>query len=263
MKNQIVYLYKDQIDWKFVNIRNSHGEESFELWQSLSIHGQLQPGAGWWLDNGKFRILYGHRRAVVLTTHGKKFMAMIVPQVNDVITIEKQLIENEQRLSLNPMEEEKAIRTLRDHYRDDEKISKRIGRSKSWIKSKLIAKSIRDDILDAIDKQGDNQNGFTKKDLEQIPTSIINKTKENTADSKMRLDILKRASKKEGGINTKNIKQAIYDLKIKDSADDELKLELIKRESEYETLKKEEKKIKAKINIIVMEITDLKKKLNY
>lgn len=261
MSSDLVYLDKDQIDWDFVNIRESHGEESFELWQSLDTHGQLQPGAGWWLENGKFRILYGHRRAVVLTTHERKFMALIVPKVNDVLTIEKQLIENEQRLSLNPKEEEVAIKILRDYYCDDEIVSKRIGRSKSWIKLKISANNNRESISKIIDNQNKEDITLTNKDLENIPSTLINKTMDTSIDPAIRLKILDNASKQKGGISGKNIEKAIYIRNIESANNEELKIDLINKEAEKAILQHKENEIKKQIRDLNVEILNLKKRL--
>jgi ParB/RepB/Spo0J family partition protein len=132
--SKIVHLTKEQIDWSLVNIREKHGADSLDLWNSLERHGQLQPRAVWQLANGKYRILYGHRRALVLTNHNKTFEALVVPEPSEAERIEKQFVENHQRLDLSPEELEKAVVSLLDYYEQDlGRVAERIGRSRSWV----------------------------------------------------------------------------------------------------------------------------------
>ena len=111
-----------------------------ELISSIKEKGILQPIAVRELKNGDYEIIAGERRYRAAQSAGlESIPAYILSVSNESEIMEYALIENIQRVDLDPIEESEAFALLKSKYNLSQKeISKRVGKSRS-----LIANSLR------------------------------------------------------------------------------------------------------------------------
>ena len=111
-----------------------------ELISSIKEKGILQPIAVRELENGDYEIIAGERRYRAAQSAGlESIPAYILSVSNESEIMEYALIENIQRVDLDPIEESEAFALLKSKYNLSQKeISKRVGKSRS-----LIANSLR------------------------------------------------------------------------------------------------------------------------
>ena len=111
-----------------------------ELISSIKEKGILQPIAVRELKNGDYEIIAGERRYRAAKSAGlESIPAYILSVSNESEIMEYALIENIQRVDLDPIEESEAFALLKSKYNLSQKeISKRVGKSRS-----LIANSLR------------------------------------------------------------------------------------------------------------------------
>ena len=78
---------------------------------------------------------------------------MVILNVDDIKSLEFAIVENVQRQDLNPIEEARGYQRLIDefHY-NQEKLSKFIGKSRSYIANSLRLLSLPEDILIMVEK---------------------------------------------------------------------------------------------------------------
>ena len=123
-----------------------------ELISSVKEKGILQPIAVRELKNGDYEIIAGERRYRAAQSAGlKSIPAYILSVSNDSEIMEYALIENIQRVDLDPIEESEAFALLKSKYNLSQKeISKRVGKSRSLIANSLrllkLPSSIKKDI---------------------------------------------------------------------------------------------------------------------
>ncbi len=123
-----------------------------ELISSIKEKGILQPIAVRELKNGDYEIIAGERRYRAAKAVGlKSIPAYILSISNESEIMEYALIENIQRVDLDPIEESEAFALLKSKYNLSQKeISKRVGKSRSLIANSLrllkLPSSIKKDI---------------------------------------------------------------------------------------------------------------------
>lgn len=123
-----------------------------ELILSVKEKGILQPIAVRELKNGDYEIIAGERRYRAAQSVGlKSIPAYILSISNESEIMEYALIENIQRVDLDPIEESEAFALLKSKYNLSQKeISKRVGKSRSLIANSLrllkLPSSIKKDI---------------------------------------------------------------------------------------------------------------------
>lgn len=110
-----------------------------ELISSIRQKGILQPIAVQELKDGKYEIIAGERRYRAAKAIGlKSIPAYILSVNNESDTMEYALIENIQRVNLDPIEEAEAFEKLKTKYKlSQQEISKRVGKSRSQIANSL------------------------------------------------------------------------------------------------------------------------------
>lgn len=128
-----------------------------ELAQSIRARGLLQPilvrpiaskGGG----KDEYEIVAGERRWRAAQKAKLHDVPVIIRELTDEETAEISLIENVQRVDLNPMEEAQGYQRLIEHYkRTQEEISKAVGKSRSHVGNMLrllnLPKLARDALL--------------------------------------------------------------------------------------------------------------------
>ena len=110
-----------------------------ELINSIQENGILQPLTVRDLGNGKFELIAGERRFRAAKDAGLKTIPVYLLSVDaDVTMMEYALIENIQRVDLNPLEEAEGYAILSGKYNlAQEQIAKRVGKSRSAIANAL------------------------------------------------------------------------------------------------------------------------------
>ena len=124
-----------------------------ELISSIKEKGILQPIAVRELSDGKYEIIAGERRYRAAKDIGLKSIPAYILSVKDESEVmEYALIENIQRVDLDPMEEAEAYSTLKTKYKlSQQEISKRVGKSRSQIANFLrllkLPISVKNDLI--------------------------------------------------------------------------------------------------------------------
>ena len=105
-------------------------------------------------DKEKFEIIAGERRWLAAQRAGLHDVPVVITEVDDLKSLEFAIVENVQRNDLNPLEEAQGYRRLIDEFSyDQEKVSKFIGKSRSYIANSLRLLSLPDDVVKLIESQ--------------------------------------------------------------------------------------------------------------
>ena len=89
-------------------------------------------------DNSKFEIIAGERRWLAAQKAGLHNVPVVITEADDLKSLEFAIVENVQRHDLNPLEEAQGYKRLIDDFNyDQEKVSKFIGKSRSYIANSL------------------------------------------------------------------------------------------------------------------------------
>jgi len=99
-------------------------------------------------DNGKYEIIAGERRWLASQNAGLHEVPVVIADIDDVKSLEFAIIENVQRQDLNSVEEARGYQRLTNEFEyNHEKLSKFIGKSRSYIANSLRMLSLPNDIL--------------------------------------------------------------------------------------------------------------------
>lgn len=120
-----------------------------ELAASIRTHGLISPIVVSPSGNRRFRIIAGERRFRACRMAGLAQVRAIVRTLEEQSRIEVQLVENIQRKDLNPIEEARVFRRLKDEFRlTQESLAARIGKSPSVINETLRLLDLPEAIID-------------------------------------------------------------------------------------------------------------------
>ena len=146
---------KDIVRNKFQPRKDFSKENLEELTNSIKEQGIIQPIVVR-PDNsqeGKFEIVAGERRWLASQNAGLHEVPVLVIKANDVKSLEIAIIENVQRQNLNAIEESRGYKRLVDEFKyDQEKLSKFIGKSRSYIANSLRLLSLPQEVLLMLEK---------------------------------------------------------------------------------------------------------------
>jgi ParB family transcriptional regulator, chromosome partitioning protein len=99
-------------------------------------------------DNSKFEIIAGERRWLAARKAGLHNIPVVVTEADDLKSLEFAIVENVQRHDLNPLEEAQGYKRLIDEFSyDQEKVSKFIGKSRSYITNTLRLLNLPEEVL--------------------------------------------------------------------------------------------------------------------
>ena len=99
-------------------------------------------------DNGKYEIIAGERRWLASQNAGLHEVPVVIVDIDDVKSLEFAIVENVQRQDLNSVEEARGYQRLTNEFEyNHEKLSKFIGKSRSYIANSLRMLSLPNDIL--------------------------------------------------------------------------------------------------------------------
>ena len=125
-----------------------------ELTNSIKERGVLQPiiVRKHNQDHDKYEIIAGERRFLAAKKAGLEEVPVVITNVDDLKSLEFAIIENVQRDDLNPLEEAQSYQRLIDDFSyDHEKVSKFIGKSRSYITNSLRILTLPKEVLNLIE----------------------------------------------------------------------------------------------------------------
>ena len=127
-----------------------------ELTNSIKERGVLQPiiVRKHNKENDKYEIIAGERRFLAAQKAGLEEVTVVITNVDDLKSLEYAIIENVQRDDLNLLEEAQSYQRLIDEFSyDHEKVSKFIGKSRSYITNSLRILTLPKEVLNLIEKR--------------------------------------------------------------------------------------------------------------
>jgi ParB family chromosome partitioning protein len=103
-------------------------------------------------ENSKFEIIAGERRWLAAQRAGIHNVPVVITEADDLKSLEFAIVENVQRHDLNPLEEAQGYKRLIDEFSyDQEKVSKFIGKSRSYITNSLRILTLPNDVIKSIE----------------------------------------------------------------------------------------------------------------
>ena len=147
---------KDIVRNKFQPRKNFNKDSLAELTNSIKEQGVIQPiivrpSAS---IDGKYEIIAGERRWLASQNAGLHEVPTVILNVNDVKSLEFAIVENVQRQDLNPIEEARGYQRLVDDFSyNQDKLSKFIGKSRSYIANSLRLLSLPDEVLSMVEQE--------------------------------------------------------------------------------------------------------------
>ena len=141
---------KDIVRNKFQPRKNFDKDNLEELTNSIKEQGIIQPIVVRpdKSTSGKYEIIAGERRWLASQNAGLHEVPVVILEVDDVKSLEFSIVENVQRQDLNPIEEARGYQRLIDDFNyNQDKLSKFIGKSRSYIANSLRLLSLNEEIL--------------------------------------------------------------------------------------------------------------------
>ena len=137
--------------------RKNFSERSLEdLTNSIKERGMIQPiiVRKSLVEETKFEIIAGERRWLAAQKAGLHNVPVVVTEADDLKSLEFAIVENVQSHDLNPLEEAQGYKRLIDEFSyDQEKVSKFIGKSRSYISNSLRILTLPEDVIKLIETQ--------------------------------------------------------------------------------------------------------------
>ena len=127
-----------------------------ELANSIRKNGIIQPIAVRHSksSSGKYEIVAGERRWLAAQKAGLHEIPVVVTDADDLKSLEFAIVENVQRHDLNPLEEAQGYKRLIDEFAyDQDKVSKFIGKSRSYISNSLRLLNLPKEVLDFVEQK--------------------------------------------------------------------------------------------------------------
>ena len=143
------------------NFDKSHLED---LTNSIKEQGVIQPIVVRESKNneGKYEIIAGERRWLASQNAGLHEIPVVILNVDDVKSLEFAIVENVQRQDLNSVEEARGYQRLIDEFNyNQDKLSKFIGKSRSYIANLVRMLTLPNEILIMVEK-GDLSAGHAR-----------------------------------------------------------------------------------------------------
>ena len=136
--------------------KNFDDENLNDLTNSIKERGVIQPiiVRKSSTDNSKYEIIAGERRWLAARKAGLHDIPVVLTEVDDLKSLEFAIVENVQRHDLNPFEEAQGYKRLIDEFSyDQEKVSKFIGKSRSYITNSLRILNLPLEVLKLIEEK--------------------------------------------------------------------------------------------------------------
>jgi ParB family chromosome partitioning protein len=125
-----------------------------ELAKSIAASGVVQPVVVKPMPGGRYQLIMGERRWLASFEAGKATIPAIVRDaVSDVQTMEMTIVENLQRVDLNPMEQARAFARLgRDHKMTQDEMAARTGKDRASVANFLRLLKLPQEIQDQVER---------------------------------------------------------------------------------------------------------------
>ena len=106
------------------------------------------------LESSKYEIIAGERRWLAASKAGLHDIPVVITEADDLKSLEFAIVENVQRHDLNPLEEALGYKRLIDEFSyDQEKVSRFIGKSRSYITNALRLLNLPNDVLKFLEEK--------------------------------------------------------------------------------------------------------------
>ena len=141
---------------KYQPRKNFDEENLNDLVNSIKERGVIQPIIVRKSDtsNSKYEIIAGERRWLAAQKAGLHEIPVVVTDADDLKSLEFAIVENVQRHDLNPLEEAQGYKRLIDEFAyDQDKVSKFIGKSRSYISNSLRLLNLPKEVLDFVEQK--------------------------------------------------------------------------------------------------------------
>ena len=149
-------LLSEIVPNKYQPRKNFDQETINELSNSIKERGVIQPiiVRRSNTENNKYEIIAGERRWLASRRAGLHDIPVIVTEADDLKSLEFAIVENVQRHDLNPLEEAQGYKRLINEFSyDQEKVSRFIGKSRSYITNSLRLLTLPSEVLELIEKK--------------------------------------------------------------------------------------------------------------
>ena len=104
--------------------------------------------------NQKYEIIAGERRWLAAQRAGLHNVPVVITEADDLKSLEFAILENTQRQDLNPLEEAKGYKRLIDEFSyDQDKVSKFMGKSRSYVANSLRLLTLPKEVIKLIEEQ--------------------------------------------------------------------------------------------------------------
>ena len=136
--------------------KNFDKESLDDLTNSIKERGVIQPiiVRKSKKESSKFEIIAGERRWIAARQAGLHDIPVVLTDVDDLKSLEFAIVENVQRHDLNPLEEAQGYKRLIDEFGyDQEKVSKFIGKSRSYITNALRLLNLPASVLRSVEEK--------------------------------------------------------------------------------------------------------------
>ena len=146
---------KDLVRNKYQPRKNFNKENLEELTNSIREQGVIQPiiVRPDKSSEGKYEIIAGERRWLASQNAGLHEVPVVILNVDDVKSLEFAIVENVQRQDLNSIEEARGYQKLIDDFNyNQEKLSKFIGKSRSYIANSLRLLTLPEEVLKMVEQ---------------------------------------------------------------------------------------------------------------
>ena len=131
-------------------------ENLINLTNSIRERGVIQPIIVRKSNDNKikYEIIAGERRWLAAQKAGLHEVPVVITEADNLKSLEFAIVENVQRDDLNPLEEAKGYQKLIDEFSyDQDKVSKFIGKSRSYISNCLRILTLPQDVLKLIESK--------------------------------------------------------------------------------------------------------------
>ena len=143
----------DIVPNKYQPRKNFEQENLEDLTNSIKERGVIQPIIVRESNspNAKYEIIAGERRWLAAKKAGLHDIPVVLTEADDLKSLEFAIVENVQRHDLNPLEEAQGYKRLIDEFSyDQDKVSKFIGKSRSYITNSLRLLNLPLEVLEFI-----------------------------------------------------------------------------------------------------------------
>ena len=150
-------LLSEIVPNKFQPRKNFDEDNLNDLSNSIKERGVIQPIIVR-KSGSEYEIIAGERRWLAARKAGLHDIPVVVTDADDLKSLEFAIVENVQRHDLNPLEEAMGYKRLIDEFSyDQEKVSKFIGKSRSYITNALRILNLPNDVLKFVEEKKNNR----------------------------------------------------------------------------------------------------------